>query len=185
MGHGLAAGWPSIAPPGPTPGPHPPGRAVLLSRRPALIFWRSEVVPTICRHAYGSLRPDRALKRLLWQIDNLFLPIITSFKSLATPTLKAHCCLRSFPCRCLLFRFRLFVSRQNNRKAPRMNLNSVEPLADNPASAAKRLGVGRAQLYLEISAGRLAARKAGRRTLIERTEQARWLEALPLKGSRA
>jgi excisionase family DNA binding protein len=62
-----------------------------------------------------------------------------------------------------------------------MNASEVEPIADGPAAAAVRLGIGRAKLYLEIAAGRLAVRKAGRRTLIERTEQARWMAALPLK----
>ena len=66
-----------------------------------------------------------------------------------------------------------------------MNLSAVEPIADDPASAAKRLGVCRAKLYQEIAAGRLAARKAGRRTLVERAEQDRWLAALPLKSAAA
>lgn len=66
-----------------------------------------------------------------------------------------------------------------------MDLNLVEPIADDPAAAAKRLGICRAQLYLEISAGRLVARKAGRRTLIARAEGDRWLAALPLKVAAA
>lgn len=60
----------------------------------------------------------------------------------------------------------------------------IEPLADAVVVAAKRLGICRAKAYQEISAGRLMARKAGRRTLIERAEQARWLAALPLKDVR-
>ena len=66
-----------------------------------------------------------------------------------------------------------------------MDLNLVEPIADDPAAAAKRLGICRAQLYIELAAGRLVARKAGRRTLVERVEQNRWLTALPLKGAAA
>lgn len=59
-------------------------------------------------------------------------------------------------------------------------LNGVfEPLADSVADAAKRMGVSRATAYNQIKAGLLTARKAGRRTLIERSEQARWLAALP------
>ena len=54
-----------------------------------------------------------------------------------------------------------------------------EPLADGVAATARRLGICRAQVYNEINASRLFARKAGRRTLIERTEQARWMSALP------
>jgi excisionase family DNA binding protein len=63
--------------------------------------------------------------------------------------------------------------------------NSIEPLADAPDDAATRLGICRAKLYMEIAAGRLVARKVGRRTLIERTEQVRWLAALPVMGGAA
>lgn len=58
---------------------------------------------------------------------------------------------------------------------------AIEPLADPVPIAAGRLGICRAQLYIEIREGRLSARKAGRRTLVERSEQARWLSALPFK----
>ena len=66
-----------------------------------------------------------------------------------------------------------------------MDLNLVEPIADDPAAAAKRLGICKAQLYIELAAGRLVARKAGRRTLIARSEGDRWLASLPLKGATA
>ena len=56
----------------------------------------------------------------------------------------------------------------------------VEPLADSVLVAAARLGCCRAQIYRELGAGRLTARKLGRRTLIERSEQQRWLSALPV-----
>ncbi|MFM5954212.1 MAG: DNA-binding protein [Novosphingobium sp.] len=58
----------------------------------------------------------------------------------------------------------------------------IEPLADTVVVAAIRLNICRAQLYKEIAAGRITARKAGRRTLIERTEQERWLTSLPVKA---
>lgn len=60
-----------------------------------------------------------------------------------------------------------------------------EPLADTVANAAARLGICRAQLYIEMAAGRIVGRKAGRRTLVERAEQARWLNALPKIGAAA
>jgi len=63
--------------------------------------------------------------------------------------------------------------------------NSIEPLADPVRDAAKRMGICRAKCYMEIAAGRLVARKAGRRTLVERTEQARWLASLPVMGAAA
>ena len=62
---------------------------------------------------------------------------------------------------------------------------SNEPLADSVAGAAKRLGTSRSAVYLELQAGRLVGRKAGRRTLIERTEQLRWLTSLPVMGAAA
>lgn len=62
---------------------------------------------------------------------------------------------------------------------------SNEPLADSVAGAAKRLGISRSAIYLELQAGRLVGRKAGRRTLIERTEELRWLASLPVMGAAA
>ena len=40
--------------------------------------------------------------------------------------------------------------------------------------------IGRTFLYQQIKEGRLAARKAGTRTLIERSEAERWLRSLPV-----
>jgi len=40
-------------------------------------------------------------------------------------------------------------------------------------------GVGRTAAYAEMSAGKLEARKLGRRTIILRSEAERWLAALP------
>lgn len=40
-------------------------------------------------------------------------------------------------------------------------------------------GIGRTAAYAEMSAGQLAARKLGRRTIIFRTEAERWLASLP------
>jgi excisionase family DNA binding protein len=57
--------------------------------------------------------------------------------------------------------------------------NAEDGLADSPIVAARRMGIGRSQLYKELAAGTITARKVGRRTLIERTEQIRWLASLP------
>lgn len=56
---------------------------------------------------------------------------------------------------------------------------TAEPLADAIPVAAERLSICRAQLYIEIRAGRIVARKLGRRTLVERSEQSKWLSSLP------
>jgi hypothetical protein len=40
-------------------------------------------------------------------------------------------------------------------------------------------GVGRTAAYAEMSAGKLEARKLGRRTIILRSEAERWLASLP------
>lgn len=60
--------------------------------------------------------------------------------------------------------------------------NTHDGIADSPIVAARRMGIGRSQLYRELAAGRITARKVGRRTLFERTEQARWLASLPTKN---
>jgi hypothetical protein len=47
-------------------------------------------------------------------------------------------------------------------------------------SDATRLArISRAQLYVEIGAGRLVAKKVGRRTLIDATSFEKWIAALP------
>jgi excisionase family DNA binding protein len=43
----------------------------------------------------------------------------------------------------------------------------------------KREGVSRTYIYREINAGRLKARKRGRRTIILREDVRAWLKALP------
>ena len=61
----------------------------------------------------------------------------------------------------------------------------TEPLADAIPVAAERLNICKAQLYIEIRAGRIIARKLGRRTLVERSEQSKWLSSLPAMASAA
>lgn len=62
---------------------------------------------------------------------------------------------------------------------------AIEPLADTVAATATRLGICRAELYKQLASGAIRARKLGRRTLIERAEQERWLAALPYKETQA
>jgi len=59
------------------------------------------------------------------------------------------------------------------------------PLAYDILSASKKAGLGRSKLFEEINAGRLKARKAGRRTLILRDDLAAWLASLPQRGEAA
>jgi hypothetical protein len=47
---------------------------------------------------------------------------------------------------------------------------------------ARETDTGRSALYLEIAAGRLIARKVGRRTIITRADALRWLRSLPILG---
>lgn len=56
-----------------------------------------------------------------------------------------------------------------------------EPLADPLNAAARRMGISRAGAYNLINRGALTAVKAGRRTLVLRTEQQRFVDALPIK----
>ena len=55
---------------------------------------------------------------------------------------------------------------------PPIRANSIEAFCD-------RTGLGRSFVYLEIKAGNLTARKAGRRTLILPDDEARYLASLP------
>jgi excisionase family DNA binding protein len=52
-------------------------------------------------------------------------------------------------------------------------------LAVGIMEAARLAGVGRSTIYQSISAGDLAARKAGRRTLILRDDLEAWLNSFP------
>lgn len=54
-----------------------------------------------------------------------------------------------------------------------------EVLSYGIADAVKASGVGRSFLYEQIKAGKLKARKLGRRTLILATDLQSWLAALP------
>lgn len=42
-------------------------------------------------------------------------------------------------------------------------------------------GIGRTAVYAEMKAGRLSARKFGRRTIIPQVEAERWLASLPMQ----
>ena len=57
---------------------------------------------------------------------------------------------------------------------------AAEPDALTVDEAVKRGPAGKGKLYQEIAAGRLIARKIGRRTVILRTDYERWLNSLPL-----
>lgn len=55
---------------------------------------------------------------------------------------------------------------------------SIEEFADS-------YGIGRTTIYEQIKAGRLAARKVGRRTVITALDAERWLNDLPMIGGQA
>lgn len=60
-------------------------------------------------------------------------------------------------------------------------MQTAEPLALMPKPAAHYIGISTASLYNEIRAGRITARKFGRRTLINVDDLKAWLAALPEK----
>lgn len=60
---------------------------------------------------------------------------------------------------------------------------SVVPLAYPPALAAQVTGRSRTRIFLAIKNKELTARKDGKATLIERTELARWISAMPKIGA--
>lgn len=55
---------------------------------------------------------------------------------------------------------------------------ATDALASSVEQSAAMAGVGRTFLYGEIKAGRLRARKAGRRTVVLRSDLEAWLQAL-------
>lgn len=55
----------------------------------------------------------------------------------------------------------------------------IPPLAVSIVDAAAMMGVSRATFYRELSAGRISARKSGKRTLVLVEEIQRWLDNLP------
>lgn len=60
---------------------------------------------------------------------------------------------------------------------------SLDQLAYSPDSAAKAIDSGRNLIFDEIKAGRLEARKSGRKTLITREALLAWLSRLPVKAA--
>jgi excisionase family DNA binding protein len=61
----------------------------------------------------------------------------------------------------------------------------TESLAFDISGAARAMSVGRNKVYDEIAAGRLDARKVGRRTVISRAAIQAWLDSLPRLNSTA
>ena len=57
--------------------------------------------------------------------------------------------------------------------------NSVEPLAVTILEGCRIIGIRRSSIYREISAGRIRAVKAGKRTLLPMASLRAWLAALP------
>jgi excisionase family DNA binding protein len=66
----------------------------------------------------------------------------------------------------------------------RMAADTPQPKITSPvlalsmAEAAKATGLSRSRLYLEVGAGRLRIKKAGRRTLVTLAELTRFLDSL-------
>ncbi len=57
--------------------------------------------------------------------------------------------------------------------------NHVPAAGHSVLDAARIAGVGRSTIYEELAAGRLAAKKIGRRTLITEPALREWLDRLP------
>ena len=81
------------------------------------------------------------------------------------------------------------MERSNPHSESNSNFAGIgEPVhgADSVDGHCKRYNVGRTSTYEEIKAGRLHARKVGRKTLIDHDEQRRWFNSLPeMKSARA
>lgn len=57
--------------------------------------------------------------------------------------------------------------------------NTDQPIAYTVDRALEALGIGRTKFYEEIKAGRLKAKKVGKRTLVTHADLNAWLSALP------
>jgi len=68
------------------------------------------------------------------------------------------------------------------RQSPPPEVERVAYTIDELCSGSGRVA-GRTKLYEEIAAGRLRARKLGRRTVILAADARAWLEALPVMES--
>ena len=60
--------------------------------------------------------------------------------------------------------------------------NPDTPLAYTVRQACAQLSISRSTLYEEIAAGRLLAKKIGKKTLIPTSAARAWLDTLPAKG---
>lgn len=63
------------------------------------------------------------------------------------------------------------------------NSGSDAPLALTVRGACAKLSISRSTLYEEIAAGRLLAKKAGKKTLIPTQSVKDWLDSLPSKAA--
>jgi hypothetical protein len=63
-------------------------------------------------------------------------------------------------------------------------MQTLAELAYTIAALCQASGIGRTKIYDDLKAGRLHARKHGKRTLILADEARRWLESLPAQSSR-
>jgi excisionase family DNA binding protein len=66
-----------------------------------------------------------------------------------------------------------------------MNANISRPAANTVAEVLRRVGISRTKFYQEISAGRLKARKIGRKTVVLETDLRAYLDALPAYDGRS
>ena len=60
--------------------------------------------------------------------------------------------------------------------------NSTRKIAYSVDDIVALVGIGRSLLFEELAAGRLAARKVGRRTIVLDADLSVWLERLPEKA---
>lgn len=105
--------------------------------------------------------------------SNILLDYISQFATLMGWVVELLCFLRISNARkeIILRKVQITMLRQEQ---------IIPPLAYDIKSLIKATGRGRSAIYQEIAAGRLKARKAGRRTVILHGDAVEWLDALPL-----
>ena len=84
-------------------------------------------------------------------------------------------------------RIQLYPAIDNNDK-PELRMQNYSKTTEQSGAMCindfcRWAGIGRTAAYAEMKAGRIQARKFGRRTFIPRSEAERWLNALPVRRS--
>jgi hypothetical protein len=78
-----------------------------------------------------------------------------------------------------MFRHKKRIVHMNISTGSHSDMENYEAVALSIRAASKVSGIGRTSLYAAIKAGKLVARKCGKRTIILQSDLITWLNSLP------